>query len=217
MRRWVLLLSLALFWVNYALTSRWADIVGSIHGSKEPIFLVILTIATLAALRGWSERDVPRWFSPAVFAAGGGLLIVSFFRWFPPATWNQLPFLDNWATRFQVTVEGLELYGRGVATGWRWAFLGGYPTSTDISQTLSTIGAVPANASAMAETRMRRMGSPGRWRPEAGSRRLPDASRIVAVAGGVPHPRKSWRAATTWSPQMGPAIGGDDSGLCTGC
>lgn len=143
MRRWVLLLSLALFWINYALTSRWADVVGSIHGSKEPVFLAILTVATLAALRGWRERAVPRWVSPAVFAAGAGLLVVSFFQWFPPSTWNQLPFLDNWATRFQVTVEGLELYGRGVATGWRWAFLGGYPTSTDISQTLSTIGAVP--------------------------------------------------------------------------
>ena len=54
-----------------------------------------------------------------------------------------MPFHDNWATRFQVTAEGLALYTRGSAAGWRWDFLGGYHTSSDISQPLSTIAAIP--------------------------------------------------------------------------
>jgi hypothetical protein len=141
--RVALALSLGLMWLNYALTARWAHVPGSIHGSKEPVFLLLLVLSSIALLRRWPERDAPRWVGRTAISLGLGLLLASFFQWFPWHTWTQLPFHDNWPTRFQVTSEGLALYSRGTAVGWRWDFLGGYHTSSDISQTLSTIAAIP--------------------------------------------------------------------------
>jgi hypothetical protein len=141
--RVVLALSLGVMWLNFALTSRWAHVPGSVHGAKEPVFVLLLVLASAAALWRWTARDAPRWMGRAALGLGLGLLVVSFFQWFPWRTWNQLPFHDNWATRFQVTAEGLSLYLRGTAAGWRWDFLGGYHTSSDISQPLSTIAALP--------------------------------------------------------------------------
>ena len=141
--RVVLAMSMGLMWLNYALTARWAHVPGSIHGSKEPLFVLLLVLASAALLRRWPERDAPRWMGRTAMSLGLGLLVASFFQWFPWRSWTQLPFHDNWATRFQVTVDGLALYTRGTAAGWRWDFLGGYNTSSDISQTLSTIAAIP--------------------------------------------------------------------------
>ena len=141
--RVVLACSLGLMWLNYALTSRWAHVPGSIHGAKQPLFLLLLVGVSAALLRRWPERDAPGWLGRAVMAAGLGFLVVSVFQWFPWHTWTQLPAEDNWATRYQVTVEGLALYARGAGSGWRWDFLGGYHTSSDISQTLSSIAAIP--------------------------------------------------------------------------
>ena len=141
--RAVLALSLGLMWLNYALTARWAHIPGSIRGGKEPLFVLLLLAASIALLRRWPQRDAPGWLGPAAMTAGLGFLVVSFFQWFPWHSWTQLPAEDNWATRYQVTVEGLALYARGAGQGWRWDFLGGYHTSSDISQTLSTIAAIP--------------------------------------------------------------------------
>jgi hypothetical protein len=141
--RVALALSLGLMWLNYALTARWSQVPGSVHGSKEPVFVLLLVLASAALVWRWPTREAPPWLGRAAMALGLGLLLVSFFQWFPWRSWTQLPFQDNWATRFQVTVEGLALYTRGTAAGWRWDFLGGYHTSSDISQTLSTIAAVP--------------------------------------------------------------------------
>jgi hypothetical protein len=48
--RVALLATLAITWLNYLLTSRWAHVPGSIHGAKEPWFVAALIVATLAAL-----------------------------------------------------------------------------------------------------------------------------------------------------------------------
>lgn len=145
MPRVVLALSIALMWANYAWTERWAAIVGSLHGPKEPLFVVALIAATIAVVWPWKRAGTT--LSPLagrlVMTAGVGLLAVSFFQWFPLHTWTQLPFLDNWPTRFQTTVDGLALYLKGVGVAWQWNFLGGYPSSSDISQTISTMAAIP--------------------------------------------------------------------------
>ena len=141
--RVVLALSLGLMWLNYALTARWAHVPGSVHGAKEPVFVLLLALASAALLWRWPGRDMPRWLGRTAMGLGLGLVVVSFFQWFPWRTWTQIPFHDNWPTRFQVTVDGLALYARGTGAGWRWDFLGGYHSSSDISQALSTIAALP--------------------------------------------------------------------------
>jgi hypothetical protein len=141
--RWVLLMCLGVMWLNYAFTSRWAHVVGSIHGTKEPVFLGILALLTIVVVRGWPAQEAPRRSGQIALLGGLGLLIISFFHWFPLRVWTQLPFQDNWPTRFQVTADGLALYAKGAFVGWQWDFLGGYPSSSDISQTLSTIAALP--------------------------------------------------------------------------
>lgn len=130
-------------WVNFATTGRWAGVAGSIRGAKEPLFVVALAATSVAVLWPWRRQDAPAWVGRLVSVLGFGLLTFSFFQWFPVRTWNQLPFLDNWPTRFQVTVDGLRLYRQAVGVGWQWFFLGGYPSSSDISQTLSTMAAIP--------------------------------------------------------------------------
>lgn len=140
-----LIACLALMWVSFGLTGRWAHVVGALHGPKRPLYVALLAAATVAACLPWRKADPGRVAGVARLAqwAGVALLAVSFFQWFPLDTWTQLPFLDNWATRFQTTVDALTLYLKGVGVGWQWHFLGGYHSSSDISQTLSTIGALP--------------------------------------------------------------------------
>jgi hypothetical protein len=147
-----LVASLAIMVLNYALTSRWAAVAGALHGPKEPVFLVAL-VAT-AAVIAWSWRREPGGsrrdpadgpldrLSWIACAAGMGLLIVSFLIWFPADTWTERPFLDNWPTRFRTTIDGLSLYRSAVAVGWEWSYLGGYHSSSDVTQTLSAV-AVP--------------------------------------------------------------------------
>lgn len=136
--------SLAIMWANYGLTARWAHVAGSLHGPKEPIFLALLLAATVAVCLPWKTATASvGWLAPVAGWAGLALLTFSFFQWFPFSTWDQYPFLDNWSTRIQTTIDQLDLFKRGVGVGWTWAFLGGYHSSSDISQTLSAIGALP--------------------------------------------------------------------------
>lgn len=55
----------------------------------------------------------------------------------PPATWTLIPFDDDWAPRYQVTVEGVRLLRQRAVVGWQWALLGGHQTSADLSQSLT--------------------------------------------------------------------------------
>ena len=67
------------------------------------------------------------------------LLAFGLFRWFPPGTWHQIPFLDNWVPRYQSTIDQVALMRRGALVGWNWWFLGGYQLSSDLTQNLGVL------------------------------------------------------------------------------
>ena len=73
-------------------------------------------------------------------AAGAAMLAAAFLTTFPPRLWNQIPFYDDWPGLLQLTLNGIDTLKHGAVVGWQWAFLGGYQTSADLSQSL----AVPA-------------------------------------------------------------------------
>ena len=160
------LASLVLLWAQLLLTTRWAHIDGALHGPKRPFFVVALVAATIALL--WPSRAHPVAHTSAshrdrpadgnrtgveaaglgplpllTLVAGLGVLAAGFLVWFPPSTWTQVPYLDNWATRYRTTLDGIALLREGAAVGWNWDFLGGYPTATDITQNLTALAFVP--------------------------------------------------------------------------
>src|SRR4051794_36765393 len=77
--------------------------------------------------------------------AGGALVLAGgfLFWWMPVRDWALIPFLDDWPPRFQSTIEGVRLLRHGTFAGWRWPLLGGYAIATDLTQTLTVVGAVP--------------------------------------------------------------------------
>ena len=132
--------SLAVWWLNVALTTRWSQVPGSIHGAKRPFFLAALLVVTALALRLRTTAPVhaPRLWR-ALFVAGAGVLGLALFRWFPPDAWHQVPFLDNWVPRYQSTIEQVALLRQGAFAGWNWWFLGGYQLSSDLTQSLGIL------------------------------------------------------------------------------
>ena len=56
--RAALLAALGLMSLNYALTSRWAAIPGSLHGAKQPVFLAILAVTILLAIVRWPRQRI---------------------------------------------------------------------------------------------------------------------------------------------------------------
>lgn len=136
--------SVALLWCQFLLTSRWAHVDGSFHGPKRIFYLVALVLASMALLT-WKRRTAIETSHEGrpVGVAGLGLLATAVWIWFPPSAWTQLPYLDNWPTRFQSTVDGAALLRQGSATGWNWFFLGGYSLATDITQNLALLALVP--------------------------------------------------------------------------
>ena len=141
--RLVLLFSLGLAWLNLLLTARWAHVPGSINGPKYPFYVAALAAASVLA---WGARPAPlRMRAASVALCGGALafLFVAFFRWFPADAWSRIPFLDDWPPRFQSTLEGMRMLEHGAFAGWRWTFLGGYPTATDVTQDLTVWAAIP--------------------------------------------------------------------------
>jgi hypothetical protein len=135
--RFAVRLSLIVWWLNVILTTRWAHVPGSIHGPKRPFFLAAFVVFSVLAWRQrtWDRVVMPRAWRWAL-AAGALLLGAGFLTWFPPGTWHQLPFLDNWIPRYQSTIEQIALMRRGALVGWNWWFLGGYQLSSDITQNL---------------------------------------------------------------------------------
>ena len=136
--------SLGIMWLNYALTARWAHIAGSVHGAKEPVFVGVLSIATLLVCLPW-QKGVPELRLTARITGWTGLavLIVCFLVWFPPRTWVEIPFLDNWPARFTSTMDGIALLRRGAVVGWQWHYLGGYHLSSDVTQSHTVLALVP--------------------------------------------------------------------------
>lgn len=142
--RGVLLLSLAVAWLNFLLTSRWALVPGTLHGWRRPYYIAALAVATLLALLfRLAPRPIGRLLPRIALAGSAVVLTVAFFSWFPLDTWTQVPFLDNWPPRFQSTLEGIALLRRGAVGGWQWAFLGGYHSVSDITQNLAVLGLLP--------------------------------------------------------------------------
>jgi hypothetical protein len=147
--RIALLASLALLWLNFLLTARWAHVPGALHGPKWPFVAALLILTTALALRwkGGASTETGARSAAAegrgVLAAGSVALVAGLIVWFPPSTWTEIPYLDNWATRYQSTLDALALLRHGAATGWNWFFLGGYQISSDITQNLAAVAAIP--------------------------------------------------------------------------
>ena len=142
--RLVLLATLAVAWLNFLLTTKWATFAGALNGPKRPWYAFALVIASATALLGKRVGQPVGLPGLRVLVVGGWLLLAAAFLFaFPPSTWSRIPFFDDWPPRFQSTVEGLRLLGRGAVTGWQWSFLGGYQTSADLSQSLTILGAIP--------------------------------------------------------------------------
>src|SRR4029450_2410998 len=142
--RFILLATLAVAWLNFLLTTKWATFAGALNGPKRPWYALGLVIASGTALGGKRVGQPIRLPGLTLFVVGGWVLLATAFLFaFPPSTWNLIPFFDAWPPRFQSTVEGLRLLGRGAVTGWQWSFLGGYQTSADPPPSPPIPGAVP--------------------------------------------------------------------------
>jgi hypothetical protein len=142
--RTAMLASLAIMCLNYAGTSRWAHIPGSLHGPKQPIFIAVLILTASLALMPWPPARAPLGRAARLAGWTGVVLLAGlFFVWFPPAVWTQIPFLDNWPARYLSTMQGIDLLKRGAVAGWQWYYLGGYHLSSDVTQSLSVLALVP--------------------------------------------------------------------------
>jgi hypothetical protein len=141
-------ISAILLWSQFLLTSRYGNIPGSLHGPKQYLYVAVLILATAALLRPSRKPSAGRQsldtaLATAVFVTGLTALGISCFIWFPPVTWGGIPYLDNWVTRYLSTVDGIALLEQGAAVGWNWDFLGGYQTSSDITQSLTLVALLP--------------------------------------------------------------------------
>jgi hypothetical protein len=138
---------LALAWINFLTTSRWAGEPGALHGWRKPWYGLALALMTMLVLVTWRRIGrpirLPRSIALPLLAAGAAVLLASLFGRLPLSSWTQIPFKDDWTPLFQHAVNGVGLLRRGVVVGWNWYFLGGYPTSTDIAQNFSTLAFVP--------------------------------------------------------------------------
>jgi len=142
-----LALTLALAWLNLLLTGRWAAVEGALHGWRLPWYSAALALATtLVATSRRRLGSAARIGRPAaVFFALLGLawLVATLAAMLPPAQWNQIPFRDDWTELYQQSVNGVRLLRSGAVGGWNWWMLGGYPTSTDVSQNFALLAFLP--------------------------------------------------------------------------
>ena len=140
-------ISVALLWSQFVLTSRYAGVEGSLHGAKRPFYVAALILATAALLlpsrKSADARRPDTVLSHLVSSVGRLGLGVACFIWFPWQYWSGIPYLDNWVTRYLSTVDGVSLLKQGAAVGWNWNFLGGYQTSSDITQSLTLVALLP--------------------------------------------------------------------------
>lgn len=144
--RVALLVALAVAWVNVLMAGRWASELGALHGWRLPWYVAALTAASILAVR-WQVRraEAPVGAVLPTWTAVGGALVLgtAFFTAFPLRTWTEVPFYDDWPGLLQLTANGVELLAQGAVVGWNWSFLGGYHTSSDLSQSLALLAWVP--------------------------------------------------------------------------
>ena len=134
--------ALGISWINLALAGRWAAEPGALHGWRLGPYGALLLAVSVVTLRrrttGPSLRE-----SALVAVAGCSLLAAAFLSTFPPSTWAQVPFYDDWPGLLQLTLNGIDTLRHGALVGWQWAFLGGYHTSADLSQSLAIPALLP--------------------------------------------------------------------------
>jgi hypothetical protein len=142
-----LAVALALSWLNFLTTSKWAALPGALHGWRKPWYAAALLAATALTIAGRRSLGAPvrigRAASVTLLLAGIGVLVSALLSRLPPATWLEIPFKDDWTPLYQHAANGVGLMRRGVVVGWNWWFLGGYPTSTDIAQNFASLAFVP--------------------------------------------------------------------------
>ena len=137
--------ALAFAWANVALTGRWADEPGALHGWRFVPYVGLLALTTLALAVTWRRprQQLSAAESRVVAAGGAALLTAAFLTTFPVGTWGQIPFYDDWPGLLQLTLNGIDTVRHGAFVGWQWAFLGGYHTSADLSQSLAVPSWLP--------------------------------------------------------------------------
>jgi hypothetical protein len=142
-----LAISLVLAWSNLVLTTRWAAVAGSLHGSRRPWYVVALIAATVLLIATWRTVGRPVRIGHAaqivLVIVGACTLVIALVSRLPPTQWGQIPFKDDWTELFQQTVNGVRLMHRGSVVGWNWWLQGGYPTSTDIAQSFAALAIAP--------------------------------------------------------------------------
>lgn len=142
-----LAVALALAWLNFLTTSKWAALPGALHGWRKPWYAAALLAATLLTIATRRSLGAPVRVglaaSLALLLTGIGVLVTALLARLPPSMWFEIPFKDDWTPLYQHAVNGVGLLRRGVVVGWNWWFLGGYPTSTDIAQNFASLALVP--------------------------------------------------------------------------
>jgi hypothetical protein len=141
--RLALAIALAVAWCNFLLTVKWAAFPGALNGWKRPWYAAALLSASILLARKPVAARVRlpgvRWLA----AAASIYIVFVFLKTFPPSTWPMLVFNDDWVPRYQSTIDGIALLKRGAVVGWQWAFLGGYQTSADLTQSLTMVAWLP--------------------------------------------------------------------------
>jgi hypothetical protein len=139
--------SLAIAWLNFLLTGKWASLPGALRGPRWPLYAAALLAASFLVVttrrRLGSPAAIGRVPARLLLAAGSAWLIAAVLSRLPMTTWNQLLLKDDWTELFQQASNGVRLPRRGSVVGWNWWMQGGYPTSTDIAQNLATVGFIP--------------------------------------------------------------------------
>jgi hypothetical protein len=139
--------ALAIAWLNFLFTNKWAALPGALNGWRRPWYAAALLAASALVVVSRKAVGTPIRFGrlvPALVAVAGAIsLLAMFFSRLPLSTWAQIPFQDDWTELYQQTVNGVRLLSRGSVVGWNWGLLGGYPTSTDIAQNFSLLALVP--------------------------------------------------------------------------
>src|SRR6187397_2158087 len=93
-------LTLALAWLNFLSTGRWASLPGALHGPRWPLYAAALIAASALLFVQRRQVGAPVRVGPGaarlVLAGGLALLAAALFSRLPLATWNQLLLKDDW-------------------------------------------------------------------------------------------------------------------------
>jgi hypothetical protein len=138
---------LAFAWSNFLFTAKWATLPGALNGWKRPYYAAALIVSTLLFLlsrrRVGQPAAIGRIASWSLVVVGASVLVTGLLSRLPLASWSSIPFLDDWTGLYHEAVSGVRLLREGAVVGWNWSFLGGYPTSTAISQNFGLMAFLP--------------------------------------------------------------------------